>query len=245
MMKVIGLSLLSSKSLKPRATPAPERTSSTGAVSRHFRESFCQLTMTYEPDDVTRLFTYLAASLASPTRGATLLRTAVADGEELAAALGQYPVLRVGPLDFHYVCLQSLGALDERLVADLTCCHGRRGIQWAAILAMLSPNPAYLPYLRAALPSSGRYRWLVELSLDLPETRDDPVLREYAAATAAFGQQLASLPWPAVVLRAVPADAVLLARTAAVRAAYHNAGRDAALDVIKSQRVREHARTKP
>ncbi|MCW3693239.1 hypothetical protein UE94_034675 [Burkholderia cenocepacia] len=109
--------------------------------------------MHYHPDDISRLFLGVPTlQLNRPAPAERFLAAAVATGAELRQVLRDYPQVRYQPLDFHYLCQQSLSALDDALLADLTrdMRHGWRGAHWAALLIALSGDARYLPHLDAA-----------------------------------------------------------------------------------------------
>lgn len=77
--------------------------------------------MHYHPDDISRLFLGVPTlQLNRPAPAERFLAAAVATGAELRQVLRDYPQVRYQPLDFHYLCQQSLSALDDALLADLT-----------------------------------------------------------------------------------------------------------------------------
>jgi hypothetical protein len=191
--------------------------------------------MHYHPDDLHRLLSSVPTlRLNRPGPAASFLRAAVDTGVTLAHVLRDYPYVRCQPLDFHYVCQQSLSVLDGALLSDLTSDeeYGWRGAQWAALLIALSGDARLLPYLDASRAYRG-VEWTAQLA-DAACRTDAPAAGfPCRDAILCLRNQLASLPRVAVRLRpALSADA-LEARAIAVRAAYRHGGADAALPLAR------------
>ncbi|MDF3080371.1 hypothetical protein [Burkholderia sola] len=187
--------------------------------------------MHYHPDDISRLFLgvpTLQLNRAAPAE--RFLAAAVDTGAELRHVLRDYPHVRYQPLDFHYLCQQSLSALDDALLDDLTrdMQFGWRGAHWAALLIALSGDARYLPHLDAA----GRHRG-VEWTTALAETAAASDAQSSACrccrSIVQLRNQLAELPRVVVRLRLWHSPEALEAKTNAVRAAYRSGGADAAL----------------
>jgi hypothetical protein len=189
----------------------------------------------YYPEDVHRLFAAIPClRLAKPAGARGYLEAAVEAGAELSATLAQYPHVRYRHLDFQYVCLQSLAALDEKLLQDLVSDHHWPGIVWGSLLASLSPRPEFAPILLSALPRAGHHQaWWVELALSIvtgERSKDSP---DHEALLRTLSAQLQALPRLATRLRVVPALPLVLERSSRVRAAYVKGGADAALEVLR------------
>lgn len=193
--------------------------------------------MHYHPDDISRLFLSVPTlQLNRPAPAERFLAAAVDTGAELGHVLRDYPHLRYQPLDFHYLCQQSLSVLDDALLADLTrdMHHGWGGAHWAALLIALSGDARYLPHL-----DDVRHHRGVEWTAGLAEAASHP-----DASSAAFRgcqsivrlrNQLAVLPRVVVRLRPCPSPEAIEARAIAVRAAYRSGGVDAARPIASSQ----------
>ncbi|WP_175996466.1 hypothetical protein [Burkholderia stabilis] len=191
--------------------------------------------MHYHPDDISRLFLGVPTlKLNRPAPAERFLAAAVDAGVELGHVLRDYPHVRYQPLDFHYLCQQSLSVLDDALLADLTCdiSHGWRGAHWAALLIALSGDARYLPHLDEARRHRG-VAWSAELA-EAASSRD--------ARSSAFlccqsivrlRDQLSVLPHVVVRLRRCHSPEALDARAIAVRAAYRSGGVEAALPVAR------------
>ncbi|VWD34126.1 hypothetical protein [Burkholderia lata] len=191
--------------------------------------------MHYHPDDIHRLYRSVPTLLLNrPAPAERFLAAAVETGAELGHVLRDYPQVRYQPLDFHYLCQQSLSVLDDSLLADLTCdmIHGWRGAQWAALLIALSGDARHLPHLDAVRGHRG-----VEWTAGLADAATSP-----DAHSSTFGgcrsivllrDQLAALPRVAVRLRRGLSPEALEARTIAVRAAYRSGGVETALPVAR------------
>ncbi|MGK8207752.1 hypothetical protein ACRS8P_11680 [Burkholderia cenocepacia] len=179
--------------------------------------------MHYHPDDLYRLFSGVPTlRLNRPAPAESFLHAVVAAGDELAHVLRDYPHVRYEPLDFHYLCHQSLCALDDALLDDLTQDPdpgGWRGAHWAALLVALSGDARHLPHLDKVRRHRG-----VEWAAGLADAAVHPDASSGRSGCARLivdlRHQLASLPRVAVRLRRQPPADVLAATAAAVRAAY-------------------------
>jgi len=175
----------------------------------------------YEPADVARLFSPVhTLALGQASRAQRFLEGYVETGFAYAATLAQYPAVRAEPLDFHYICLQSLGALDVLLIEDLTKHHGWRGIVWAAWLSMLAPHSDYLPHLEDAIARAPYNAWLLEIAIQLVQDQYSRTAPEFGTAILALRNQLQPLPRPNVRLARVPSREVIEAHRAQMAAAY-------------------------
>ncbi|QVN21693.1 hypothetical protein [Burkholderia pyrrocinia] len=191
--------------------------------------------MHYHPDDLSRLFLNVPTLLLNrPAPAERFLAAAVDTGVELGHVLRDYPQVRYQPLDFHYLCQQSLSVLDDALLADLThdLNHGWRGAHWAALLIALSGDARYLPHLDDVRRHRGA-GWSAELA----EAASGP-----DAAVSAFRccpsivrlrNQLAALPRVVVRLRPCPSPEAIEAKAIAVRAAYRSRGVETALPIAR------------
>ncbi|MBY4868259.1 MULTISPECIES: hypothetical protein [Burkholderia] len=191
--------------------------------------------MHHRPDDIRRLLLNVPAlSLNRPGPAESFLRGVVDTGAELAHVLRDYPQVRYQPLDFHYVCRQSLSALSDALLIDLThdLQHGWPGAQWAALLIALSGDARYLPHLDAVRSDRG-VAWTAELA----EAAVSPDARASTChccrLIVELREQLASMPRVGVRLRLQPSADVLFARAAAVRVAYRSGNVDMAIEIAR------------
>lgn len=192
--------------------------------------------MHYHPDDIHRLYRSVPTLLLNrPAPAERFLAAAVATGAELGHVLRDYPQVRYQPLDFHYLCQQSLSVLDDALLADLTCDgeHGWRGAHWAALLIALSGDARHLPHLDEVRRHRG-VEWAAGLA--------DAAVRPEASSDSArccrlivnLRNQLASLPRVAVRLRKPPSPEIVAATAAAVQAAYRRGDVAKALAIARS-----------
>ncbi|CAB3751675.1 hypothetical protein GQ57_04880 [Burkholderia sp. MSh2] len=191
--------------------------------------------MHYHPDDIARLFLGVPTlRLNRPAPAERFLADAVDTGAELAHVLRDYPALRYQPLDFHYLCQQSLSVLDDAVLAALTCEpeHGWRGAHWAALLIALSGDARHLPRLDEVRRHRG-VAWTAGLA--------EAAVRPDAPSSASrccrlivdLRRQLAALPRVAVRLRSRPPADRVAAQAAAVRAAYRRGDVAAALALAR------------
>lgn len=194
--------------------------------------------MNYHFDDVQRL---LASAPRFHSSGSALryLRDVAQSGAELRPTLQRYPFVKYEPLEFFYVCLQSLGALNESLISDLTRFHGWHGKEWASLLACFSPDPKYIPHLVLSAALGGHHRWAAQTALDIAHHRDGAERGELHQVLAKLRQLLNSVDLPRVEIRNVPDIKFVEARADAVRQAYREGGLQCALDTLR--RVEAHS----
>ncbi|MCA8052570.1 hypothetical protein [Burkholderia arboris] len=191
--------------------------------------------MHYHPDDIRRLFRGIPTlRLNRPAPAERFLSAAVDTGNELEHVLRDYPQVRYQPLDFHYLCQQSLSVLDDTLLADLTSDvdFGWYGAQWAALLIALSGEARYLPHLDNARHHRG-VAWTAGLADAAVHPDASSVRFPCGRLIVDLRHQLASLPRVAVRLRKQPPPDVVAATAAAVRAAYHRGDVAAALAIAR------------
>ncbi|WP_322075717.1 hypothetical protein [Burkholderia cepacia] len=187
--------------------------------------------MHYHPDDIYRLYRSVPTlQLNRPAPAERFLAAAVETGAELGHVLRDYPQVRYQPLDFHYLCQQSLSVLDDTLLADMNA--GWRGAHWAALLIALSGDARHLPHLDEVRRHRG-----VEWAAELAEAACGPDAESSAfrgcRAIVRLRDQLAALPRVAVRLRPWLSPEALEARAVAVRAAYRSGGIEIALPVAR------------
>jgi len=196
--------------------------------------------MHYLRTDVERLHLSVPhLTLATPRRALQFFEEVTQTGAELAHVLSHYPEVRYEPLDFHYVCIQSLGALTERLLEDLLEEQSWRGVLWGALLVCLSPDARFRPALEKASGIAPYQQWAVDLALAALTGEQDTQNPALQQVISKLGMQLASLPRPAVALRESPPPEMLQLRQQKVRATYCQAGFQAARDVL-SHLTAEH-----
>lgn len=184
-------------------------------------------------DDLLRLVRPVPfMHLGRPSSALTMLTRASDDAEELGSVLRQYPRLRYQALDFHYICLQSLGALDERLVNDLVTELGWRGLVWASLLTCLSPTQEYRELLHTARPQWPMQAWAVDLALGNLGANCPGELEALMIQVKRLREALAACAIPRVSLRRGESSSLVEARRAVVLAEYRRGGRDAALRAI-------------
>ncbi|RQS36180.1 hypothetical protein DIE03_03245 [Burkholderia sp. Bp8992] len=192
--------------------------------------------MHYHPDDIVRLFRSVSTlHLNRPAPAESFLAGAVEAGIAFGHVLRDYPLVRCQPLDFHYLCQQSLSVLDDTLLADLTCDLpplGWRGAHWAALLIALSGNTRYLPHLDKARHHRG-VAWAAGLAEAAVHREASSSRYPCARLIVDLRQQLASLPRVAVRLRRLPPPDAVAATAAAVRAAYRRGDVAAALAIAR------------
>ncbi|VWC92645.1 hypothetical protein BLA39750_02006 [Burkholderia lata] len=191
--------------------------------------------MHYHPDDLHRLYRSVPTLLLNrPAPAERFLAAAVETGAELGHVLCDYPQVRYQPLDFHYLCQQSLSVLDDALLADLTrdMNLGWRGAHWAALLIALSGDARHLPHLDEARRHRG-VEWTAELADAATGSDARSSTFRGCRSIVHLRDQLAALPRVAVRLRRWRSPEALEARAIAVRAAYRSGGVETALPVAR------------
>ena len=191
--------------------------------------------MHYHPDDIYRLYRSVPTlQLNRPAPAERFLAAAVETGAELGHVLRDYPQVRYQPLDFHYLCQQSLSVLDDALLADLTrdLNHGWRGAHWAALLIALSGNARYLPHLDEVRRHRG-VEWSAELAEAASGSDASSAAFRCCQSIVRLRNQLAALPRVVVRLRPCPSPEAIEAKAIAVRAAYRSGGVETALPIAR------------
>ncbi|WP_431261643.1 hypothetical protein ACQ859_15190 [Roseateles chitinivorans] len=190
--------------------------------------------MHHRDDDLQRLMCAVPfMALMRPASALSLLTRAADDAEELAPVLSQYPEVRYQALDFHYVCLQSLGALSKELIEDLAGEFGWRGLVWASLLACLAPSEEFRSALEAARPNVSRQAWAVDLALAHLGAPCPSELTGLRAQLIRLRNALSACTIPDVSLRLAESRSVVDARQSLVREKYRREGREAALQAIR------------
>jgi hypothetical protein len=150
-------------------------------------------------------------SFLRPSSALWLLRRHVRTLEACRDFVPLYGSVRCAPLDFLYVYLQCVAALDDLLLLDLLNEHFP---QWRPILigswlVALAPRTQYHDELVKARPFAqhperGNFQWAVDLALSAITGQPPPELAEHYALLAKIRAMLASLPKPVVRLRRIP-----------------------------------------
>ncbi len=157
--------------------------------------------------------------------------------EDCARSLKAYPELVVEPLDFFYRTLRCLGALDARLLADLTRVCGWRGTAWGGWLSLMRPEQAHIDALRHGLRAHGSSAWAQRCALAHLGVEPLPSELEALASLAhSCRDALDGVEAPALFLRQSPSAAeleCLQIERARLRALYHSAGPDVAHTALR------------
>lgn len=179
--------------------------------------------MHYLESDLKRLFSGAPYwSLKSKKGVQSLLTQAIPTGEALIGTLKQYPLLRYEPLDFHYLCLQSLAVQEPTPVEDLLSYPDWHGVLWGVFLACLSPCERYRPLLEAALARTPHQSEPFTLALDILNGHSD--VANICTQFEELRAQLAACSVPAVSLQQGLTDDEKLQRQERVRDAYRKSG---------------------
>jgi len=192
--------------------------------------------MHYCEKDVLKLTTGVPFSVLSSERQLTqFLSEVVQVGDELQHVLNRYPSVRYEPLDFHYVCLQSLSVAGPKLVADLLDGLSWTGVLWGAFIACLTRDIHYGALLRAVSARSAKRAAVLDLATRICSgtlTADD---NANLMLLARLYIQLEHCPRLPVLLTPALTEEDQLVLQTEVRAAYRSAGADAALSVIRNR----------
>ncbi|KWF57354.1 hypothetical protein [Burkholderia pseudomultivorans] len=201
--------------------------------------------MHYHPDDLYRLFSGVPTlRLNRPAPAESFLRAVVAAGDELAHVLRDYPHVRYEPLDFHYLCHQSLCALDDALLDDLTQDPdpgGWRGAHWAALLVALSGDARHLPHLDKVRRHRG-VEWAAGLADAAVHADTASAASRCCRLIVALRDQLAVLPRVGVRLRRQAAPEDIDTTASAVRIAYRSGNFETALRLARREPAGDAAR---
>jgi hypothetical protein len=193
--------------------------------------------MHYDSHDLERLIRPVPLMRFLRLQGASrFLSIAVKDAEELTPILRQYPGLRYQPLEFHYVCLQSLGALNHALVRDLTDYYGWHGLVWASFLAALAPSATYRSTLESSRIRQPRQAWAVDVALVQMGAPCPTELKEITGYVNHLRELLSVCPLPEVSLRRAESPATIASLRQVVLAAYKQGGADVAFQALHSER---------
>jgi hypothetical protein len=168
--------------------------------------------MHYIANDVQRLIGGVALICRyHPSSALWLLRRQVQKLEAWQEFIPLYGSVRCEPLDFLYVYLQCVAALDDLVLLDLLNEHYPRWrcILVASWLAALAPRAQYHDELVKARPFAQHperpsAQWAVDLALAAISGEPPPELAEHHALLAKVRAVLAPLPKPVVRLRPIP-----------------------------------------
>jgi hypothetical protein len=158
------------------------------------------------PEDVSKLlkgFPYLTLGRASSALH--FMKNMASDGDELSNILMQYPHVKYEPLDFYYLCFQSLGALNEELISDLITQYTWRELIFASWLIALSPSEKYEEYLNTIYTSARtENRWIIELALS--EIRAEPCscYLEHQGYLQIVKKLICQIKLPKIIIRSSP-----------------------------------------
>lgn len=191
--------------------------------------------MHYLRTDIERLHLSVPhLKLATQRSALRFFENVTQTGDELAHVLCCYPEVRYEPLDFYYVCMQSLGALNERVLSDLLSEQGWRGVLWGALLVALSPDARYRSLLESASGVAPYQQWAIDLALANlagEQYADNLALQQTISKLSTQLEGLARLN--VVLQESLPVEEQQL-RQQKVREAYRQAGFYAAQAVLVS-----------
>jgi hypothetical protein len=184
----------------------------------------------YQSEDTDRLLSAVPfMQLARPSGALRFLQSVVATGDELKHLLGLYPHVRYEALDFHYVCQQSLAALDTHLMEDLINHKGWPGFIWAILLMGLTQDAAGLQYFARRYHDFPHNQWIVDEIHAALSAQADVSPSPFGELVGRLRDQLKPLPKLAISLRRTASPEVQTRKAAAVRAAYQKGDLKSAL----------------
>jgi hypothetical protein len=190
----------------------------------------------YRFEDALRLATHgVPIMRLTKLKGALeVLREHADTGHELKDMLSLYPHVRYEPLDFHYVCQQSLSALNVHLINDLANRCTWAGYVWGAFLTGMAQEERYLSYFDARYDHFHRYQWLVDEVRAAVNAQPDTPLSPFGTLLTRLRDQLKPLPRLPVQLRLEQTAEAVEKRKAAVLDAYRKGDRELALAVART-----------
>jgi hypothetical protein len=160
--------------------------------------------LAYDFDDVLCLIRPLPyVHMMRERSGLLLLRRQVSKIEAWGEFLPQYRTVLCEPLDFAYLYLRCLGALDELLLQDLLL-SGQftwRGIVMGAWLAALEPRAEFRELLLRARPLAPKSQWVIDLAVAAIDAKRPPETAEHLDAMEKIRRALAPIPRPVIKLR--------------------------------------------
>ena len=194
--------------------------------------------MNYEADDVFRLvrpIPYL--QLMRSSTALALLRKQAAAIDTWGEFIPQYRTVRCQPLDFIYVYLRCLGALDALLLQDLLAEFTWREMVCGAWLAALSSNWEFRAQLLAVRSTAGTRQWIVDLSVAALDLVQPPDLAEHLHLLAKIRGALELVPRPVTILARpdLGQSEEMAHDTDEVREIYRANGHDAALAYLRAR----------
>lgn len=163
-----------------------------------------------------------------------VLREHTDTGHELKDMLSLYPHVRFEPLDFHYVCQQSLSALNVPLIDDLANRSTWAGYIWGAFLTGVAGEERYLPYFEARYDYFPRYQWMVDEVRAAVSAQSDTTLSPFGKLLTRLRDQLEPLPRLPVRLRLAETAETVEKRKAAVLDAYRKGDQELALALART-----------
>ena len=191
--------------------------------------------MHYCEKDVLKLTTGVPFGVLSVERQFTqFLRDIVETGDELHHVLSQYPGVRYEPLDFHYVCLQSLSVASPELIQDLLDGSSWTGVLWGAFVACLTRDIHYGAMLRAVSARTVKRAAVLDLATRICSGTLTSADDENLMLLARLYLQLEHCPRLPVRLSASKSEEDQLALQTQVRTAYRSKGTGAALSIIRN-----------
>jgi hypothetical protein len=174
---------------------------------------------------------------ASLERTASFVGKLLQDIRALQPIFNAYQEVRYEPLDYHYVLLKYIGALNTELVEDLCSGHYTwRGTVVASWLACLCPQPGYTAALQAAQAHTPAHnKWITELALADIQGALWPGHPRLQGAIRELRQRLNTVAHPHFVIRPAlsPSElAQLQLEQQRILAAYRLGGRAAATQAL-------------
>ena len=158
----------------------------------------------YDVEEVAKLFLRLPyTQMMRASSGLYLLKRQAAAIEAWGEYLPQYRTLLCERLDFAYLYLRCLGALDISLLHDLlfTRWFTWRGVVIGSWLSALEPRQEFHELLRQARPRAPKNQWAVDFALAAIEGTRPPEVAEHLGLMETITQALRPIPRPATTLR--------------------------------------------
>ena len=170
-----------------------------------------------------------------------LLKNMTTTGRAYRKVLRDYSMVRCEPLELFYQCRRGMNALDANLLHDLLFSYSWREANWAAWLASLRPQPAWVQCLYEKRPSLLHGTEVIDLAL---AACGEPVtghLDEQLESLREIREMLNDLPEHPYLMRLSPAaeqEQQFNAEVEAIRKAYGSGGLTAASPLLRTGLIR-------
>ncbi|MEE2642857.1 MAG: hypothetical protein VX768_19675, partial [Planctomycetota bacterium] len=194
--------------------------------------------MNYLEKDLLRLASLFPVhAFSNPESAEFLLLENAKQGKEHAALLSEYPAVRAEPLEFFYLCLGGLGALDLPLLEQMRETGDWRAITWSAFFIALEPKRDYLDFIGSVSCEDSRSGWMIDLAkAELGIREHDASRAPIAGCLAEIRALLHPISRPETPLRCSPSpvqELQMQKEKEEIQRVYRSAGSEAAATAIE------------